>query len=86
MSQSNNDSKATWSSGSGAVGVCYSSSLGGGSCRSWREGEGWKSNTDRMGVNGSNIGDTRVLSDENKRQIEEVWGRDMIEEANKRRK
>ena len=71
--------------GGGIVGGCYSSYVGGGS---------YSNNTNNIGGNvggsgmcsSSNTGGTRVLSQQNKREIEEVWGSKMVEELNKKRK
>jgi hypothetical protein len=59
------------SSGGGIVGGCYSSYVGG---------------NVRCNGNSSSSGGTRVLSQQNKRDIEEVWGSEMVEELNKKRK
>ena len=70
-------------SGGGIVGGCYSSYVGGGSYRNNTNNGGGN-----VGCNGNSCssGGTRVLSQQNKREIEEVWGSKMVEELNKKRK
>ena len=71
------------SSGGGIVGGCYSSYVGGGSYRNNTNNGGGN-----VGCNGSSCssGGTGVLSQQNKREIEEVWGSKMVEELNKKNK
>ena len=71
------------SSVGGIVGGCYSSYVGGGSYRNNKNNAGGN-----VGFNGSSCSSsgTRLLSQQNKREIEELWGSKMVEELNKERK